>query len=72
MPATLNSTFTGSSRLRVCHTLWNNDAAQPMTSVSGRLNSMTPIRMNRKFTDIVPSMPGSCTLSPDASTATAR
>ena len=39
---------------------------QPMTSVSGRLNSSTPSKINRKFTDIVPSIPGSCTFNPDA------
>src|ERR1035441_10387264 len=72
MPATLNSTLTGSSRLRACHTLCTSVAVQPMSNVSGRLNSSTPSRMNRKFTDIVPSIPGNCTFSPDASTATAR
>ena len=36
------------------------------------LNSITPSRMNRKFTDIVPSIPGSCTFNPEARTATAR
>ena len=72
MPATLKMTFTGSRRLRACHKLCTRLAVHPISSVSGRLNSITPSRMNRKFTDIVPSIPGNCTFNPDARIATAR
>jgi len=40
--------------------------------VSEKLNSSTPIRMNRKFTDRVPVMPGRFTLSRDAKIAMPR
>jgi hypothetical protein len=45
---------------------WKRVAAQAMSIVSGRLSSTMPIRMKRKFTDIVPVTPGRLTLQPDA------
>ncbi len=72
MPKTLNRIFTGSSRLRACQMLCTSVAMQPIARVSGRLNSITPRRIKRKFTDIVPSMPGNCTFRLEARTATAR
>jgi len=47
-------------------------AALPSSSVSTKLNSRMPNRMNRKFTDMVPVIPGRCTFSFDASTATSK
>ena len=70
MPRTLKITLIGSSRFLACHTLCTRLAKHPINNVSGRLSSITPSRMNRKFTDIVPSMPGNCTFNPDARTAT--
>ena len=45
---------------------WKIVAAQAMNIVSGRLSSTMPIRINRKFTDIIPVTPGRFTLQPDA------
>jgi hypothetical protein len=47
-------------------------AVQAINIVSGRLSSATPIRMNRKFTDIVPVTPGKLTLQPDATVEITR
>src|SRR5207253_3192491 len=51
MPRTLKITLIGSSRFLACHTLCTRLAKHPINNVSGRLSSITPSRMNRKFTD---------------------
>jgi len=43
-----------------------------MINVEGRSSSTMPIRMKRKFTDIVPVMLGRATLRADATAETAR
>jgi hypothetical protein len=49
-----------------------NVAAQAMARVSPNPSSTMPRRINKKFTDIVPAMPGSFTFSREAMTAIAR
>ena len=58
MLRTLKASLAGSGLLRAHHMHCARLAVQPMTSVSDILISSTPRRMNRKFTDMVPSMPG--------------
>ena len=58
MLRTLKTTLAGSGLVFAHHTHCARLAVQPMTRVSGMLISSTPSRMNRKFTDMVPSMPG--------------
>jgi len=45
---------------------------QPITRVSGRDSSKMPIRVNRKPTDMVASMPGNTTFNSEANNAASR
>ncbi len=58
MLKTLKKTLAGSGLFRADQTHCVRLAVHPIRSVSGKLISSTPSRINRKFTDIVPSMPG--------------
>src|SRR5947208_14532338 len=62
MLAVLNRTCTDFGRLFGFHVHWTTAARQPIDKVSERLKFAIPIRMKRKFTDIVPDMPGRRTL----------
>ena len=62
--ATLNVTCIASGRSGYRHCASIETA--PRISVSLKLSSRTPIRMNRKFTDSVPVIPGRFTFSRDA------
>ena len=64
---TLNRICTGIGRVFDRQKDWKIVAVQAISMVSGRLSSTTPIRINRKFTDIVPVTPGRFTLHPEAS-----
>lgn len=44
----------------------------PMINVEGKSSSTIPIRMNKKFTDIVPVIVGRVTLRADAMAETAK
>jgi hypothetical protein len=51
---------------------WARVLRQPSINVSGSVISLTPIRMKRKLTDIVPLNPGKLTLSPETRIATVK
>jgi hypothetical protein len=44
-------------------------AAEASRTVSANVNTAIAIRINRKFTDIVPVIPGRCTFSVEATRA---
>jgi hypothetical protein len=70
--STLKTTWTGSGRCLVFHTLCTSAAAQPMTSVSASESSRMPRSTKRKCTDMVLSMPGSLTFMVEARMAISR
>src|SRR5579871_350288 len=70
--ATLNSTCTTFGRVFVLQTHCVTVATAPSASVSEKLICATPIRINRKFSDIVPVSPGNRTFRVDATSASVR
>ena len=70
--AMLNSTCGTLGRILVFHTHCVTVATAPKAKVSGKLNCETPMRMNRKFRDIVPVSPGSRTFNVEATKASKK
>ncbi len=70
--AVLKITWNGLGLVLDFHRHWIRLPVQPMISVDGKSNSTIPMRMKRKFTDIVPVMVGRVTLRADAMAETAR
>src|SRR6185295_7299666 len=72
MAPVLNTTWNSLGRVLDLHRHWIRLPVHPMISVDGKSSSTMPIRMNKKFTDMVPVMVGRVTLRADAMADTAR
>jgi len=68
----LKTILMGEGAMRVFQRACTMQEEQPMTRVSGNDSSRMPIRTNRKFTDIVPSIPGKFTFKPEDNSATSK
>ena len=66
MLATLNADWTALGRRLARKKRWIKIPTLPITSVSPKLSDSIPIRMNRKFIDMVPDPAERVTFMPEA------